>query len=305
MMNNNKLSTLAVLATVFFWGGSGSITKIALREISPSLLVSTRTLLAGVLLLLISKKVYGNISLPKQVHKLLALCGLVGYSIYFLVESYGYSLLTAANGTLILAAIPLFTVIIEVVWMKQSISVNKAFGILVSMLGVALVIGKSISVSGGFNEILGSLFMLGAALSWAVFSILTKGFDSKYPSVLLTAYQMLYGVVFLIPALFLEGISLSALSFGNFQTLGSIMYLALFCSALSCFLFLFALKGMGPSSANVYLNLMPLVGVIVAYFVLGETLSPIQYIGGAIIVTGVFLSNNTKETPKPQIAFEN
>ncbi|QNO16076.1 DMT family transporter [Alkalicella caledoniensis] len=299
-MSDNKLATLAVLATVFFWGGSGSITKIALRELSPSILVTSRTLIAGLLLVIISKKIYGHVVLTKKDHKLLALCGFVGYSVYFLLESYGFSLITAANGTLILAAIPLFTVAIEVLWLKESISFNKGLGVLISMVGVGLVIGKSVSISGNSHEMLGTLFMLGAALSWAIYTIVAKGLNPEQPSVLLTAYQMLYGVIFMIPALLFEGVGSISISP---ITIGSVLYLALFCSALACFLFLIAIKGLGPSSTNVYLNLMPFVGIIVAYFVLGESLYPMQYIGGIVIVAGVFLVNY-KGTQKAQVVIE-
>ncbi len=288
MNRNIKLPTMAVLITIFFWGISGSVTKIALEELPPSTLALLRFFIAGVLLLVISKILYKNISLPMIEHKKLLLCGLVGYTVYFLFEIYGFKYLTAANGTIILAAIPLFTVLIEIIWLRISISLNKGLGIIVSMLGVVLVIGNSITVSGNPQEILGSFLMIGAAISWAIYSIISKGLDDKNPTLLLTAYQMLYGVLFLLPVSLFEAGQWVILSS---KTIISLVYLAILCSAVGCFLYLYAIKGLGASNTNVYINLMPFVGVVAAYFILGESLNPLQYLGGVVIVLGVYLVN--------------
>lgn len=301
MSKNTKLATIAVCITMFLWGISGSMTKIALRELTPSFLAFLRFLIAGILLLLISYKKYGTIQVSKETHVKLLICGIVGYTIYFLFENYGFSMMPAANGTIILASIPLFTILMEVIWYKTPVGFNKGLGVLVSMLGVILVIGKSISIGGESKEIIGSFLMLGAAISWAIYSIINKGFDPKVPTITITAYQMLYGTIFLFPVFFIENIQLQMISG---LTMFSLFYLAILSSALGCFLYLYSLKELGASNTNVYINLMPFVGVFGAFVILGESLSLIQYLGGAVIVFGVYLVNHKSKSKTQKIALD-
>ena len=203
--------------------------------------------------------------------------------------------MSAANGTIILASIPLFTIVMEVIWYKTPVGFNKGLGVLVSMLGVILVIGNSITIETDINEIIGIFLMLGAAISWAVYSMISKGFDPKIPTITITAYQMLYGTIFLYPTTIVEKFQWQMVSG---LTIFSVLYLAILCSALGCFLYLYSLKELGASNTNVYINLMPFVGVFGAFVILGESLSLTQYLGGAVIVFGVYLVNQKPKARK-------
>ncbi|SHJ69407.1 Threonine/homoserine efflux transporter RhtA [Anaerobranca californiensis DSM 14826] len=289
-MKNSRavLANLAILLTILLWGVSGSITKLALRELTPSLLATVRFFIAGILLLGISYKKYGKVRISPKTHFKLMICGLVGYSLYFLFENHGFNIMSAANGTIILATISIFTIIMEVIFLKIPTNFNKTLGVTVSIIGVIMVIGNSITIEGNQNEVIGSLLMLGAAISWSVYSIISRGFEPHISTLTITAYQMIYGTIFLFPIALLEG---PKLFIPSTLTLFSIAYLALLCSALANFLYLFSLKELGASGTNIYINLSPFVGVIAAYFILGESLSFFQYLGGTIIVLGVYLVN--------------
>ncbi|SES63909.1 DMT family transporter [Anaerobranca gottschalkii] len=282
------LANLAILITILLWGVSGSITKLALRELTPSVLATVRFFIAGILLLGISYKKYGRVEISGKTHLKFMICGLVGYSLYFLFENHGFNIMSAANGTIILATISIFTIIMEVIFLKIPTNLNKTLGVTVSIIGVIMVIGNSITIQGNQNEVIGSFLMLGAAISWSVYSIISRGFEPHIPTLTITAYQMIYGTIFLFPIALLEG---PKLFIPSPLTLFSIAYLALLCSALANFLYLFSLKELGASGTNVYINLSPFVGVIAAYFILGESLSFFQYLGGTIIVLGVYLVN--------------
>lgn len=203
--------------------------------------------------------------------------------------------MSAANGTIILASIPLFTILMEAIWQKTPVGFNKGLGVMVSMVGVILVIGNSITVDVDKNEVIGSFLMLGAAISWAIYSMISRGFDPKIPTSTITAYQMLYGTAFLYPITIYENFQWQMVSG---LTLFSLLYLAILCSALGCFLYLYGLKELGASNANVYINLMPFVGVLGAFVILGESLSLIQYVGGVVIVFGVYLVNQKPKSQK-------
>ncbi|SCY82881.1 DMT family transporter [Alkaliphilus peptidifermentans] len=292
-MKNKKISaTIAILFTIFFWGISASSNKIALREVPPATLALMRFVIASLFLAIINLKVNSGVKINSVDRKRIVLCGLIGVSVYFIFENYGLRLISASNSTILLASIPLFTVAIEAIIYKKPIGYKKMIGVCLSLIGVILVIGNSISVNTNLQEITGSLLIIGAALSWAIYSILNKPLEGKYPTIVLTLKQGIYGAVFLTPfALFERGQwqSISLISWIN------ILYLALFCSALCYFLYLYALKHLGASQTNVYINLMPFIGVIAAFVLLGERLYLLQLLGGIVILSGIFIVNNSRD----------
>ncbi|MDR5659465.1 DMT family transporter [Serpentinicella sp. ANB-PHB4] len=294
-MNINKkekvLSTLAILLTVFFWGISTSSSKIAIAEVPPSTLALLRFTIASIILFTIKKAKYKKEKLKRGDILPAMLCGLVGVTIYFNFENYGVSLISAANATILLAAVPLFTIILERIVFKTPIGLQKGLGICLSILGVSFVIRNSLSINTNMQEIIGSLLLIGAALSWASYSILSKKLDGKYPTVFLTFYQNLFGAIFLIPFSLVEHSRWQPISPSTWI---HILYLGAICSALCYFLYLFALKNLGASSTNVYINLMPFVGVFAANIMLGEQLYPLQLLGGITIVIGVYIVNAEK-----------
>lgn len=285
------LSHVAILTTITFWGVSSSVVKIALREVPPSTLALLRFIIASCILHIITKVLYPNLKLEKKDTKRVFLCGIVGVTIYFLFENYGLSLINAANATIILAVIPLFTIAVERIIYKVPIGFNKGLGVALSIVGVSLVIGNSISVKADIKEIIGSLLMLGAAFCWVIYSMISKGLEGKYPTIFITAYQSLFGGIFLIPFALLERGSWGPISVVSWI---SILYLAFFCSALCYYLYLFALKSLGATQTNVYINLMPFIGVFAAYFILGERLYFLQLVGGIVVLLGIVAVSYTK-----------
>ncbi len=285
------LSNIALFITVVLWGISSSVVKIALREVPPATLALIRFIIASGILYMITKVLYPGLKTEKQDRKSMMLSGLVGVTIYFMFENYGLSLINAANATIILALIPLFTIAVDKIVYKIPIGLSKGIGVALSIIGVSLVIGNSISVNADIKEVVGSLLMLGAALCWVIFSMLNKGTNGKYPTIFSTARQSFYGGVFLIPFALLE-----RKAWGPISTISwiSILYLALFCSALCYYLYLFGLKHLGATRANIYINLMPFIGVFAAYFMLGERLFPLQVLGGIVVLMGILAVSYTR-----------
>ncbi len=161
-----------------------------------------------------------------------------------------------------------------------------------------MVIWNSISVGSGLKEVIGSVFMILAALCWVIYSILNKKIEKEYSTIFKTMYQSFYGAIFLIP--------LSLTEFNSWQTISfiswvNIFYLTVFCSALCTFMYLSALRKLGATLTNVYINLMPFIGVLAAFIILKERLYMVQLYGGLIIILGIFTAN-TKFKSKKRIA---
>jgi drug/metabolite transporter (DMT)-like permease len=134
--------------------------------------------------------------------------------------------------------------------------------------------------------------MVFAMLAWSIYTLLNKALQDKYSGLFLTTYQTLYGTILLVTASFIEYRQWHLFSLTAFY---HILFLAVCCSAIGYFLYIFALKRLDVAITTLYLNLTPIVGVVSGYLVLNETVLPVQLLGGAIIIIVIIAINLEKQ----------
>jgi len=286
------LATAAILITVLLWGFSFVSIKIVVAEVPPLTMALLRFTIATIVLLLIFRRVEPQARLAKEDWGKMSLTGFLGVTLYFVFENLGVKMTTASSASLITSIIPIVAIIADVLVFKTKISFSRWLGVWVAVIGTYLVVtanGQLNFHSGAFQ---GNLLMIGAMLSWVVYTIITKAFQGKYSGLFLTTYQALFGTILLIPLSFLEYSQWQAFSLEAFA---HILFLALGCSALCYFLYIYALDKLDVAVTTIYLNLIPIVGVISGYLFLHETILPIQLLGGAIIVLGILVVNFSQD----------
>lgn len=277
--NNKLFALMAITATVIFWGYSFVSTKILLNDLPPVTIAFFRQVIAAVVLavILYIKKLF--VRMPAKDVFLLFASSFFGIVLYFLFENMGLKYTTASNGSIIVAAVPIFTLITESLFYKFKITSRVIVCVIISIIGVFLVIfEKGLDFSSGYTK--GNLLMIGAMVTWVIYTIICKSLTGKYNGIVITAYQMGAASVLFIPLIipeFKQWQSLSAYSLAN------LLYLALFCSALAYYLYNVAVKGLGATVSSMFLNLIPVVSIIGGVLVLGETVSFIQ-IGGMLLI---------------------
>lgn len=279
------LPTLAILATVGFWGLSFTSSKAVLNTGFPPLtMVCMRFIIASLILAPLYRRLEPGRGVRRQDRLPLVLSGLLGVSIYFFFESQGIKLTSASNAALIIATIPVFTVCAEFLLNRTPIRWHQGLGIALSILGVYFIARRSQS---HFPQaLLGNLCMLGACLCWVAYILISSRLKDRFSGLGLTAYQALIGAAFLLPAALLER---RAWVFDNPLVWLNLLYLGLFCSALSYFLYLYGLRHLGSVVTSTYVNLIPLVGAVGGVAILGEAFSWAQAAGGLGIIAGVFM----------------
>jgi drug/metabolite transporter (DMT)-like permease len=284
---------VALTVVVILWGMSFTSTKIILNTGFPPLTIALlRFAIASAVMLAILKARNKRLSIPKGDILPLGLSGLLGVTLYFFFENRGIKLTSASNASLIIATIPVFTVAAEMVFFRHRVPLVKMGGIGLSIAGVYFLINPGGTPGGASpssaNGLAGSLLMLGACFSWVAYIILSKKFAQKLPRLALTAYQFLFGTLFLIPLSLFERRAWVAM--GTHAWL-NLLFLALLCSAAGYFLYLYGLFRLDPTTVSSYINLIPVVGALSGIFVLGERLVSTQIIGGAAVIAGVVIVN--------------
>ncbi|MDR3588336.1 MAG: DMT family transporter [Negativicutes bacterium] len=286
-MNRTRLfGLLAVFSTSVFWGLSFVSIKITVAVIPPMTLALLRFILASAVLAILLKTTEPHSRLLKQDIPLMAVSGLLGVTAYYYFQNTGVKLTTVATASMVLASIPILTVLGELLVYKAKLSWAKAVSVVLSILGVYLIVVTPEETSP--EGILGSLFMLGAAVSWVAYTFVTRPLTARYSQLAVVTYQTLFGTAALVPFTFFEAFAWQSI---DFPILLHLLYLGLFCSALANVFYVYAMGVLGISSVALFINLIPVISVLGGYVILQESVSSLQILGGAIILLSVYITN--------------
>ncbi|HEX7714253.1 MAG TPA: DMT family transporter [Bacillota bacterium] len=276
---------LAVVGAVLLWSISFVATKIAFKAFPPLTLGALRFILAAWLLAILLWMQRGFIRPTRNDLGSLLMSGILGITMYFSMENYGVKLATAADASLIVAAYPAITMVLEMVFYRVSISRVRFLGVGLAMFGLYLIIRESTNIGGPYR-LLGDVILAATGIVWSFYNFITRKIANKYPTILITFYQTLAGAVAFIPLALAER---KQWRMPGPDSLFALLYLGLFCSVAAFLLYAYGLRKMASSSAVTLMNLVPVFGVCFSVLLLHESISIVQVLGGLIVIAGIIL----------------
>lgn len=279
----------AVLGAVLIWGLTFVPSKIVLLEMGPFTLAELRFCIAlAVLLPTVSRSGVSPNKLRGLPWRTLAAMGFTGVAVYFGFQNLGLARTSATEAGLISASVPAVTAALSALVLHERLRLARLVGIAGSMAGVAVMILGSSSTQSG--SLAGDLMLLVSAAAWAFYTLMNKEIGGKLSEGLILTSTIAFGALFLAPPAIFE---LATHGFGPVSDAGwlSVLFLGIAGSAAAFFCWNAALRRLDASEASTYLNLVPLVTVISAALMLGERITPPQLLGGALVVTGVYLAD--------------
>ncbi|MCX7920761.1 MAG: DMT family transporter [Clostridia bacterium] len=284
------LSVALIMLPVIFWAYSFISTKIVLTELSPASIAFFRQIIAAVILLL--WLLFTRSFVPVRLKDLgfIAASGFFGIVLYFIFENTGIKYTTASNASMIVASVPIFTLISEALLFKQKINLKMVLCIILSILGVYLVITVNGTLDLSSSTLVGNLLVIAAMIAWVVYTIFNKSLSEKYPSIVITAYQTVASIFLFIPFVIHE---VDSWKVPSPVSLVNLIYLGVLCSAASYFFYIYASKRLGPTVSSAFLNFIPVFSVIFGYFVLGEKLTVVQIAGMVLIMASIVKINKS------------
>lgn len=289
MKSRGQLSAnLAMLAVILVWGISYVSIKVTVFEIPPITMALIRFAIASLMLGIIIRRVEPQTKLAKSDLPKMVLGGIFGITLYFLFENIGVKFSSATNASLIVTIVPIITIMLDMLFFNSRLSFMKLFGVIIAVWGSYLAVTGNGKVELNSTHFLGNILMIGAMLSWAFFTMVNKSLQEKYSGLFLTTYQTFFGTLCFIPLSLLEYKEWKPFSL---IALGNILFLAVFCSCVGYFLYNYALKRLDVALTTIYLNLIPVVGVLSGYLILKESVLPIQLVGGLITLLAIVIIN--------------
>jgi drug/metabolite transporter (DMT)-like permease len=292
VMDKRRSALVYSVAVSVIWGLSFLSTKVAIAVLPAMTIAAARFVVAVLLLLPLALAAREDLRLRLRDVPVMAASGLMGVTIYFLCENNGIALLTASESSLVIATIPVLTMLVERVVCGTRLRTGCYVGALLSFAGVGLIVLPSLGARA--SALAGFLYMGGAAAAWVAYALLTKPLGRKYGRIGITFWQSLFGLIGCLPFAVAESPAWRGL---GLTVALNVLYLGVFCSAAGYWLYVSAMDTLGAGTTSVFLNLVPVVSVGAAYFLLGERLGAVSLAGGAIAVRGVYLATASSRRP--------
>lgn len=287
------LSYFSILGALIIWSSSFVAIKIAYETFPPITLGAVRFVVATLILGALTLLPQNRVKLEKKDIGTVALSGLMGITLYAVLQNIAMQWTSASNATLIIASYPVITLLLESLIYKVKLNLFKIIGILIAIVGV-VILSYVKAETRQQGELLGVLLLMIAGIAWAFYNFLTKKVVNRYPSISLLFYQTLFGAIFMAPLALFERADWAAPTALSFSMM---LFLGLFCSVIAFLLYNTGLKQLPASSVTSMLNLVPIFGVFFSWLLLGEQVTLRKMIGGVIIILGVMISaRQTKQS---------
>jgi drug/metabolite transporter (DMT)-like permease len=291
-MDKRRSALLYAISVSVIWGLSFLSTKVAIAVMPPMTIAAARFVVAVAILYVLGLATREDLSLKLRDLPLMAVSGLMGVTIYFLCENNGIGLLTASESSLVIATIPVLTMLVERVAFGSRLKARSYVGAVLSFAGVALIVAPSLGSAS--SSLAGFAFMGGAAVAWVAYALLTRPLSGRYGRVAISFWQSLFGLIGCIPFAIAES---PAWKVPSISVSLNVLYLGVFCSAAGYWLYIAAMDTLGAGTTSVFLNLVPVVSVLAAFLLLGERLALASLAGGVVAVGGVYLATSPGKGP--------
>jgi drug/metabolite transporter (DMT)-like permease len=292
----SRFNASLMLILILFWGSSFVVVKIALEEgLSPIAIATFRFLIAGglfIMTVLIEKKRKSDYRLlvKKKDFPALVLLALTGVTFFFTAQYTGIQMAGASIAAILVCLLsPVLITVFSRIIFKERLVKRQALGIGIAAIGTFIVIvGGTLDVPESPTFFLGGLILLSTPILWVTYTLLGKKIMDNYSPFLVVTYVNALGGLCLIPPYLAENSSYQIAKIG-FNGWSAILYLAVTCSFIGYYIWLYVMKKVGAAITSSFLFAEPLVTVSFATRFAGEKLSSLIIAGGILIFIGVFL----------------
>ena len=293
LMNQRLVGILCGLGAASIWGGMYVVSKVVLEIIPPFSLVTLRLVLGAVTLAIVLLLRGIPAISRRQILNVLGV-GFVGYGISLSLQFLGTKLSTAANGSLVTSATPAFVLLFAWMLLGERITARRLLALFVATLGVVAVIDPR-SARLDPDLFLGNLFLIGAAVTWALYSVLVRKVTKNTEVMLFSLIAFLGGLPVTTPASAWELSTAGVAGEISLGVVGGVLFLGIVSTALAMVLWntAFALVDAGAASLTFFAQ--PVVGTFLGWLFLGERVSPLFLLGGALIWVGLVISSRETE----------
>ena len=296
--NFSYIGILSLIFAMFIWASSFIALKAAMEDLGPFTVIFLRMLIASLCFVYFIKS-FLKYDFSKKDIKFILLLALFEPCLYFIFESKALQLTSASQAGMITSLMPIITAMAAGYFLKEIITKQLIFGSLIAMSGaIWLSLQGTTSISSP-NPLLGNFLEFLAMVCGAGYTITARYLSDKYSALFITAIQAFIGAIFFTPLFIYEYFTIPLnITMNSFLW---VLYLGVVVTLAGYGLYNYALTKIQASKAAVFVYLIPVFTLILAYFVLNEKLSIIEFIACFVILLGVFISEVSSSWFKKRI----
>lgn len=294
----DRLALWAAAGTGFQVGAAIVASRVALEETTPAALALMRYVVGFLCLAPVAWHM-GIVPFARRDVLPIALLGIGQFAILVALLNASLLYLPSAPSALLFSTFPFMTMLLAAGLGREALTLPKAFGIGLTILGVGFTLGVDVLEIGshggaaGGEEWKGILLALTSAFMGAVCSVFYRPYLQRYPTVQVSAFAMLASVLFLAFAAAAEGFfdgppTISAMGWGAILFIGV-------SSGIGYFLWLFALGRAAPTRVTVYLALSPATAAVIGVILLDEEFGWGMIAGIVSVTLGLWVMAKAKE----------
>lgn len=289
---------LKMVLMAVFWSGVFPAVNILLKSMGIFTSVFLRFSCAALVLLILLRlreKRFPRLS-PREFVMVVGL-SLLGISVYNVLFTTALSLVEASRAALIAPTSPPFTALFAALLLKERLGATRAVGVALCVLGAMWVLSRGDLRSFANLQLgTGELILVVSIFIWSAYTLLGRVALSTLSPLALVAYVMLAGALPLCVPAWLEHSPLARVTWQGWAALG---YLVFFGTVMPFLWFYEGVKALGAARAAQFINLIPPMAVAESVLILGEPMTPALYVGGALVVAGLYLTNKPR-TSRPR-----
>lgn len=291
-MQKNISAHLALATVAFIYGANYVIAKDVLNNnfMTPNGFIMLR-ILSGVLLFFLFHTLFIKEKVERKDIAYLALCGLFGVAINQLCFFQGLKHTSPSHASLIMVLVPVLVLIASKIILKTKVTLPMVIGMGLGLAGATLLLLNNMKPSEQQATIIGDLFIMTNATSYAVYLVLVRRMTKKYHPITVVKWVFFFGMFYTIP--FGAG-ELLATDWSIFPSniWWAVAYVLLGTTFLAYLLNAFALSKVMPSTVSFYIYFQPLIATSIAVL-LGRDAISLQEVAAAILLfAGVYLASN-------------
>ena len=278
---------MLLMFTALFWAGNSIVARGARGFVPPLALSFWRWSLALLILLPFAwPHLRRDAATLRSAWKMLIVLGGLGIGAFNALLYTGLQTTSAVNGLLLQSLQPGLILLLGALLFAESIRMMQVIGIALSLVGAFMIIAKgdvSALVALHFNR--GDLVIGVAVIIWSLYSVLLRTRPKVHPLSFLAA-TMAVGVTGILP-FYLAEIASGRLIESRPESWLAIAYVCLFPSLIAYLCFNRGVELIGSAAASLALNIMPVIGAILAALFLGESIRWFHFAGMASIGAGI------------------
>ena len=285
----------ALILAMIIWGASFVALKVSFRYFHPLLVVFLRQFLASIVFIPLVWKHFRKIR--KQDLHWLILMSIFEPCIYYLFEAKALTLTSASQAGMITALLPLLVAIPSALFLKERISKRTLIGFTLAIIGVVFLSLSGKATEESPNPVFGNFLEFLAMVSAAGYTVILKKLTSRYSPFFLTAVQAFMGTLFFAPVLLLIPESREMIL--TTQSILVVVFLGIVVTIGAYGFYNFGTSRIPASQSASFVNLIPVITLIMSMVILGERLTPLQYVAGALVIFGVIFSQDRTKDEVP------